>query len=297
VSGHEVPQVAVVIPTLGRSSVRRAVTTVVEQRAVEAEALVVVADPAALRPVKTHLSGLPARIIVAPDRCNASTARNLGVRSSDAPYIAFLDDDDWWEADKLWTQLGIATRMRRLPHVVASSRAYFHSSDGRLRIVPKQALPRNTEVASYLLRRARLRYGEGCLLTPTLLLNRELALLEPWDERLELHEDWDLLIRLISRNDTQLVMSPRPLTHVVQGSPESMSRRRDWRASLAWFDDHPDWFAGRSGGDFLASIALRSALASREFAGVSAALFRCRSVPHAAALFVGLSGLRSGGNR
>ena len=35
------------------------------------------------------------------DKNHGALARNLGVRATQAPYVAFSDDDSWWQAGSL----------------------------------------------------------------------------------------------------------------------------------------------------------------------------------------------------
>jgi glycosyltransferase involved in cell wall biosynthesis len=101
------PRIAVIVPTYNRATlVKRAINSVLAQTYTDYE-LVVVDDgsedntPEVLRQytgcryLRLEHSGLPA------------VARNAGVRSTDAPYVAFLDSDDEWLPDKLTVQTGI----------------------------------------------------------------------------------------------------------------------------------------------------------------------------------------------
>ena len=99
------PRVAVVIPTYNRASLlERAIDSVLKQTYRDYEVIVVddgsedgTADlmerQKSCRYIRLPHSGLPA------------VARNTGVRSTAAPFIAFLDSDDRWREDKLEKQV------------------------------------------------------------------------------------------------------------------------------------------------------------------------------------------------
>lgn len=63
-------------------------------------------------------------LILQEKHINGAVARNVGINAAKGEYIAFLDDDDWWEADKLRIQIeelqnlspewgGISCRIKR----------------------------------------------------------------------------------------------------------------------------------------------------------------------------------------
>ena len=40
-------------------------------------------------------------LILQERHINGAVARNVGINNAKGEYIAFLDDDDWWEVDKI----------------------------------------------------------------------------------------------------------------------------------------------------------------------------------------------------
>jgi glycosyltransferase involved in cell wall biosynthesis len=95
------PEVCVVIPTRNRESVVAALDSVLAQTFRDFE--IVVVDEGSEPPVTESLIPPDARItVVRHDVARGpAAARNAGAERSDAPFVAFLDDDDWWLPGKL----------------------------------------------------------------------------------------------------------------------------------------------------------------------------------------------------
>jgi len=104
------PRVSVVVPTYNRpDKLRRAVGTVIEQTYDPVE-LVVVDDhsetPASDALTDVDLSTLDAVTVVRhEENRGANAARNTGIREATGEFVAFLDDDDRWAAEKLARQV------------------------------------------------------------------------------------------------------------------------------------------------------------------------------------------------
>jgi glycosyltransferase involved in cell wall biosynthesis len=106
------PILSLVVPTIGRPGLERALASVAAQPEADRVEVVVVADThgrevaapdlAAFRHAAFHR--LDARVA-----CYGHPQRNLGIRVASAPWLAFLDDDDAWTEGALGAILaGIA---------------------------------------------------------------------------------------------------------------------------------------------------------------------------------------------
>jgi succinoglycan biosynthesis protein ExoM len=103
----DVPPIDVLVPTLRRpESLERALRSLFAQdRAVELIASIVVVDnspeASARKTVDALRPDCPAPLIFVHEPCpGVATARNAGLQASDAPLVAFLDDDE--EAPPAW---------------------------------------------------------------------------------------------------------------------------------------------------------------------------------------------------
>lgn len=71
------------------------------------------------------------KLIIQEKHINGAVARNVAIRQAKGEYIAFLDDDDWWEKEKLERQV---SALEQLPEDWGgvSCKYRFFNSDGKL---------------------------------------------------------------------------------------------------------------------------------------------------------------------
>ena len=108
---RQTPKVSVIIPTYRRSvELQRAVTSVLLQGFADYEIIVVDDNPPeteARIKNEEYLGRLDPRIVHLKNSrsLGGAEARNVGIRASQAQYVAFLDDDDEWLPSKLQKQV------------------------------------------------------------------------------------------------------------------------------------------------------------------------------------------------
>ena len=122
---------------------------------------------------------------------NGAVARNVGIRQARGQYIAFLDDDDWWESKKIEQQIKI---LEQLDNSWGGVSCKFSLYDENGRIVGKTSKYRDGYIYKDIL----------CLLsdvaTGTLLLKHELLdTTRYFDESLLRHQDLQLLVEFTSK--------------------------------------------------------------------------------------------------
>jgi glycosyltransferase involved in cell wall biosynthesis len=182
-------------------------------------------------------------------------ARTLAFMESTGEVIAFLDDDDQFLPEKLERQLSMWPTQDAKRHAFVSCRFVMVGTDGELlRALPRRLLAPGERLANYLFRRSNIRYAEGAINPSTLICDRELFTVEPWNERILLHEDWDWMLRVDNRSDVDIIMCPDVLLKVAVGDAGSLSRSADWRLSLSFAQEHAEFMTPRELGDFLLVI-------------------------------------------
>ena len=120
--------VSVIIPTRNRAAfLAQALESILAQTVVPGE-IIVVDDGS------TDGTAALVRDFTAPVRClhqparGPAAARNLGLESASGAYIAFLDDDDLWPADKTESQLALLTARPELGMVLGLTQRMVHRS-------------------------------------------------------------------------------------------------------------------------------------------------------------------------
>lgn len=289
------PKVSVVIPTIGRPELVRALRSVRAQRSVGDIEIIVVNDAVHGVELSAEVVNLADRVVRTPGRVGGSRARNLGIRSATGAYVALLDDDDEWLPHKLSLQVAL---LESLPDparaVVAGRQVYVNPRTGETSDPgPKKLIEPGERVEHYLFRRRPPSLDRPSMYTSALLCSRDLAARNPWDESLARHQDWDWLVRLGRIPDSSFAQTEEPIVRIQLGSALSISAGTDWRSSLAWADRvlrrDPAVYA-----DFLAGQALRYALTARSPEGVrkiTASILKSGRMPAVGPTVVGLAGV------
>ena len=191
-------EVSVVVPTHDRPALaRRAVASVLAQEGVDVEVIVV--DDGSAEP---FAGPADPRVTVLRNAApqGVAAARNAGLAAAHAPWVALLDDDDFWAPRKLRTQLDAAA---------AAGAGFVCSSalvvvEGRA-VSVAEALPAD-ELTRSMRRTNRVPAGASNVLVAAAAM-REAG---GFDVRLSHLADWDLWSRLLQLTGA----ATRPEAHV-----------------------------------------------------------------------------------
>lgn len=281
----------VVIPTIGRDSLQRAISSARQPEV--GQIIVVLDDPSKFTEIEAIANGHGAELLVTPGHSGGGFARQMGLAKVTAPLVAFLDDDDEWLPHRGAHVTAAFSSVTPGRDAVVLSRFIFVRADGTPSLVPATLPdPRHpSALASYMVRRDRLRFGRHAVQTSALALSASLARRIGWAHDLPKHQDWDLIARASVDRNTELVIIPQPTVSVAQGSSSSVSKTQNWQASMRWFRRHRDKLTYRSASDFLAVHVLRAALRQRSGRGIRAYFRQRRYFPHVAAGILAASGL------
>lgn len=251
----DTPLVTAVIPTRNRPQlVTHAVRSALGQAYQNMEVIVVVdgKDPAT-EAVLAQIRDSRLRVIVLEKNNGGANARNVGIAAAGGEWIAFLDDDDVWLAQKTEIQMAIAAKSRhRFP--VVSSRFVARMPNCEY-IWPRRLPSPGENVSNYLFSRSSLFQGEGYMATPTILAPKDLLLRVPLRAHLKKHEDWDWVIRAAKREGVGFEFSAEPLAVVRMGEGhKGISNTDDWRFSLDWIRERRDYVSPRAYAAFILTV-------------------------------------------
>ncbi len=248
-----------VIASVGRDTLMQAVESCLNQTRPPLE-VVLVFDLSEVPETFDAPAGV--RVLCTGKTMGVNAARDLGIQSARGQAIALLDDDDYWYPEKLSAQVALMQEIHRqgMRAVVATGLDYI--VDGEVVYSgPKRVIHPGQRVADYLFKRRQARDGGAGLHTSSLLIDIELLTEVPLDTRIDLHEDWDWLLRAERQPRVRIAQVPEPLSAYRLPSPGSpISRSQQWPDSVAWIDSWETELTSREYGDFLLSVSVPLAI-------------------------------------
>lgn len=225
------PSVCVVIPAHARPiELRRAIQSIIDQDYDGQVSVIVVFDRASPDLTLERSGRRPVRVLANSRTPGLAGARNTGIIASEAELVAFCDDDDYWDSNKLTSQVDAFTDA---PEAILATTAMVveYGAQSTIRRAG------TTRVTHRMLMRSRL-----SMLHSSSLLFRRKALLGDLglineDIPGSQNEDWDILLRAAAI--APIVHVDEPLVHVTWG-PSSFFRRK-WDTKITsnlWMLEH-----------------------------------------------------------
>ncbi len=263
--------VSVVIPTVGRLSLYRAVQSALEQTEPVGE-VVVVADT-------DHPLSYPGdgRITLVRNDSAAGPAlsRQRGVDAARGSVIALLDDDDEWHPDKLRRQLAAVAEAGAGPHWIASCRVAALGPGERCRNWPRRLIGPEEPVADYLFGFNDFRHGGRLLQTSTLCFPMALAKAVRWDAHAgAVHDEPSWILAVARRfSDLRVIQLPDVLCTYHVGHPSASRHTTDLTDSyIDWGMRYLEGESARTRGDYLCSSPVSAAVAAGSLPGIARAV-------------------------
>ncbi|MFN6487966.1 MULTISPECIES: glycosyltransferase [unclassified Nostoc] len=214
------PTVSVIIPTYQRGHiVSQAINSVLAQTYKDYE-IIVINDGSQDNTPQVLAEFSDRHHITAIHQANQglSAARNAGIRSARGKYIAFLDDDDLWEPQKLEKQISVLEANPRIGLIYSDS-LFFSDQQGLFPGSYNTAYPTPNLLILWTL----FRYNYIPVLT--VVVRRDcLDKVGLFDETLRSCEDYDLWLRLIEK--FPIYFLNQPLARYRE-SPNNLSQDRE----------------------------------------------------------------------
>lgn len=245
-----IPLVSVVIPTIGRTSLRTAVESVVQQ-SVDAEILIVDDSP---NSVVEDMALPDVAVIPTGGGQGAGKARNIGIAAARGEFIAFLDDDDVW----LPRHLANAVHELRLhPGAdIYASRALVVRCPGVARIEPA-VLAGSREIPQYLFGWSSAFSRSRRILTPTIVFRQALRAVR-MQEHYPYFEDTRWLLELHAMGAGSLIHSSF-VGAIVYSSVERETVRYSHEVTREWLDHVERIYPGGSAVEIINTDVRRAA--------------------------------------
>ncbi len=269
------PRVSVIIPTFSRPALLRvACLCALRQTMADLEVIVVIDGDDAQADTDTRstlatLDDSRLRVIATGGQLGNGAARNLGIDAARGRWIALLDDDDEWMADKLAIQLAEARDDE--PATLISCRLEARLSAGKMYVWPRRRPRAGEALGEYLFCPRRPGTGEGMAQTSTWLAPAALMRKVRFDAALRRYVDLDWLLRAAEEVDgfrIHFAGWPRPLSvWSIQPDRQRISTIDDGVAALKFADDRRALLTRRAYAGFVLSLASAAAAGAKRRPG------------------------------
>jgi glycosyltransferase involved in cell wall biosynthesis len=225
-------KISVVIPTVGRPELERAIRSVIRQTEAVHE-IIVAAD------TERQLTLPPddrIQVVRVGPGAGGNVGRQRGVEIASGDVIGLLDDDDEWLPTK------VATLRRMIPgsdeNWIATSRVVLKRADGSELVQPSFPIKPGQDLREYMFAKRSPRSGHGFIQASTLLFPRRFALEVPFDQSLRFHQDvsWLTSVSKLHPN-VRVIQAWEPLAgyYATEGS---VSKQIAPEGSIEWAQQH-----------------------------------------------------------
>lgn len=260
--------VSVVIPTVGRKTLRRAVESALRQTAPPAEVLVVADTEATL-----ELPDDDSIVVLSPGAgTGRGRCRQIGIDKARGAIVALLDDDDTWHTDKLRRQIDACRDAGDT--WISATRMVVRGPGDRRRVWPRRLIGPRQPAADYLFRRREFVSGGAVLQTSTLCFPTSLGRRIRWDIDEGVHDEAGWLLRAQRAvADLAVIHVPDALgdynVHATSFSRSTVDRTDQ---CMRWGLEHLCHEPARVRGDYLCTSPVSAAVAAGSLRGATTAI-------------------------
>jgi len=231
--------ISVVIPVKNReNTIKRAVKSVFSQKGeFEIEIIIVddgSTDDTVLQIQNLMLENKQIHLIQNKRSLGGAIARNIGAKKAIGEFIAFLDSDDEWLPEHLFT--GLQFLQSEKAQGCFSAFNIYYKDKVKYRELPK--LKENEDVTEYKFSRG------GDMRTSTFIFKKEPFLDVLFDEKMAKHQDWDLAICFGDKY--KLVANIERTVNIYTDVLNRMSNANNYKASDYFLNKHIHRFSPQS---------------------------------------------------
>lgn len=224
--------VSVVIPCYNReNTIQRAVKSVLNQTYENIEVLVI-DDGSVDASVKLaeDLGDSRIKIFKNDKNLGANYSRNKGIELAKGSIIAFQDSDDIWRPKKLEKCVEVLEEY--------GCDIVFHG-------MMKYGRNYKRYLPTYNLNEYQNKYGQllikNCASTQTMIGKRECFENVKFDERLRIHQDWDIMIRLAQKYDIRFIDEPLVDIYMQKDSITYLETSKSYNAIKAIYEKNEEY--------------------------------------------------------
>jgi glycosyltransferase involved in cell wall biosynthesis len=208
------PLVSIVIPTYNRAAIiSRAIQSALDQTYCNREIIVV--DDGSSDNTETIVKKFPEVKYIFQNHSGQAAARNNGWKHSSGIYVSTLDSDDVWLPDFLGKCIGVLEKEDldfvfsnwEQEEIQGGSRNFF-ASEARLKPYLDKAVD-----SWVFLEYAQLRdlYVQYCASPSSSLVLRSSSIIQGWNERMNIGDDWCMLLDMILSKETRAAFTTEKL--------------------------------------------------------------------------------------
>jgi len=209
---RSITKVSVIIPTYNRAGyLGEAIQSVLDQAFGDFE-LIVVDDGSTDSTREVVSSFIDTRVrYIYQENGGVSSARNTGIKASEAEYIAFIDSDDIWLPGNLELKVKLLDSRPEVG-LVCSDAYFFDNNTGTTlgRRWHDRTLHDWVNLEKIAKQPLKELLYKGCFIMPqaTMIRRRVFATVGYFDESLPTSEDWDLFVRIFQRFPLEIIDIP-----------------------------------------------------------------------------------------
>ena len=212
-----VEDISVVIPTYNRCDLlKRAISSVINQT-IKTKEIIIVDNGSTDNTNKMVSSLFPKTTYIYEKRKGVSIARNLGIKNCHSTWIAFLDSDDAWEPQKLEKQILFTNNINKKYRLIHTNEIWY----------------KNNKFVNQLKKHKKsggdifLKSLELCCISPSSAFIKKEVFDDYgfFDESLEVCEDYDMWIRITSKEPVGFLDKPLVMKY---GGHDEKKKKKYW---------------------------------------------------------------------
>ena len=197
---QNVADISIVIPTYNRCELlKRAIKSVLGQT-ISVREIIIVDNGSTDNTYEMISSLFPEITYIYENRKGVSIARNVGIKNCDSTWIAFLDSDDAWEPQKLEKQLFFSNNNNKKYRVIHTNEIWYKNKKFQNQLKKHEKSGGDIFEKSLQL----------CCISPSSAFIKKEVFDDYgfFDESLEVCEDYDMWIRITSKEEVGFLNNP-----------------------------------------------------------------------------------------